>query len=88
MKTELIKANGEVTEITPKNNKTFELEELQKYVGGYIEIVNTNDGRIMVIDEEGKLNNKDENSKATYLFENPFDIIVGDVVVCDSKLID
>ena len=35
----LLRANGMVEEISPKNGNKFELKELQDYVGGYIELV-------------------------------------------------
>jgi hypothetical protein len=34
-----IKADGTVTKVTPATGKKFTLEEMQKFVGGYIEIV-------------------------------------------------
>ena len=85
----LIKANGEETNVLPKNKTDFKLDELQTFVGGIIEIVKTKDGRTMVINEEGKINELPINQKATdiYLHGN-FDFIVGDVVVCNSNEID
>ena len=50
----LLKSNGEETNVLPKNKTDFKLVELQNYVGGLIEIVKTNDGRTMVINEKGK----------------------------------
>ena len=52
----LIKSNGEEINVLPKNKTDFQLTELQTFVGGLIEIVKTNDGRTMVINEEGKIN--------------------------------
>ena len=61
-----IKANSlQGEEIKPKNGKTFTLEEMQKAVGGYIEILHLADGRIMVLNEEGKLNGLETNITAT-----------------------
>ena len=37
----------------PKNDRTFELEEMQEIVGGYIEIIRLNDGRIIIVNEDG-----------------------------------
>lgn len=85
----LIKADGNVQKIEPKNGKTFTLEELQTYVGGYIEIVYTYDRNYMVVDEEGKLKNKRPNIVATGLYEfGRFEMIVGDAVVCPTTMID
>lgn len=84
---QLIKANGEVETIKPKNGTDFSLEELQGYVGGYIEIVQLhkeNTGHIMVVNEEGKLHHLPINHIATALY-GLRDTIVGDVVVCETN---
>lgn len=78
----LYKTDGTQTEVTPKNGKQFTLEELQALVGGYIQVVNTNDRRVMVVDEEGKLKDKPYNQAATRLYKyGTDDRIVGDVVI-------
>lgn len=74
-----IKTNGETIEVEPKNGTDYSLEELQGFVGGYIEIVRIDDERLMVVNEEGKLNELPINSMATYLVR---ELIVGDVLVC------
>jgi len=79
----LIKADGTSTEVTPKNKKDFSLEELQKFVGGYIELCNTSDGRLMVANEEGRMNRLPENKTATALYRHS--VIVGDVLVCKQN---
>ncbi len=84
---QFIRANGEILEAEPKNGTSFELDELQAFVGGWIEIVNTYDGRLMVLDEEGKLKGKSVNEYASQLF-GWRDVIVGDVLVCDVGQID
>ena len=40
---------------TPQHGTTFELEEMQKIVCGYIEIIRLNDDRLMIVNEEGLL---------------------------------
>ena len=47
----LVKENGDKIEIAPANRKMFELEEVQKLVGGYIEIVHLGKGDVMIRDE-------------------------------------
>lgn len=77
-----IKVNGDTEEVTDTS-----LKSLQSLVGGYIEIVPTNDGRLMVVDEEGKLKGKPVNMKATTLTRGivaDSDLIVGDVVVANE----
>lgn len=81
----LIKSGGEKLCITPENGVFFSLIELQKYVGGYIEMLLTNDDRTMIVNEEGRLKKLDINDEATKLIEEK--VIVGDVVVCDWSMI-
>ena len=35
----IIKTDGTIVEVTPQNGTDFQLEELQKIVGGYIEVL-------------------------------------------------
>jgi hypothetical protein len=82
----LIKSNGEEINVIPNNKKDFQLDELQKYVGGFIEVVRTKGNKIMVINEEGKINDLPINQKASQLYQyNEFDFIVGDVLICQSN---
>lgn len=80
-----MKSNGEVQEITPKNGKHFSLDELQGFVEGYIEIVSIGD-KHLVVNEEGKLNGLDINSKATEIFAKHYghiDVIVGNALLAN-----
>lgn len=65
------------------------LAELNGAVDGYIEVVGPlPDGRLMVIDEEGKLKGKSYNGNATELARSRLrrgDVIVGDAVVGTPK---
>ena len=86
----IYKAHGEVIEIEPRNGKDFKLSELQAIVSGYIEIVYLPENKIMIVNEEGKLNGLAINHNATRIFNEAFlpqfyDIICGDVLVCDSN---
>lgn len=82
---QIIKTTGEVIEVKPAKGKTFSLKELQDIVGGFIEIVHLPNMKLMVVNEEGKLNGLPVNHKASDLYP---DIIVGDVLVCDFNQID
>lgn len=79
----------DTVEVQPKNGTDFQLEELQDYIGGYIEIVRLNGDEIMVIDEEGKLKNLPFNVGATLVFNERSgimdDIIVGNALVCKTE---
>ena len=86
----IYKAHGLVIDnFEPKNGKHFSLSELQAIVSGFIEIVYLKDDRLMIVNEEGKLNGLAINHAATSIFLDSFpysfDVIVGDVLVCDSK---
>lgn len=85
----LIKADGTIQEIKPKNGTDFQLEELQIYVDGYIDIVNLHNGKILVINDNGK-NFYPVNHRVTEIAHTnnaifPFDYIAGDVVLCEDE---
>lgn len=88
----LIRADGTKETLLPKNGKTFTLEELQKAVGGRIEIFEARDRRSLICYEESKLDGQPINEAATKLWKygslNPgdwalhtHDFIAGDVLV-------
>lgn len=84
----IYKTNGEVLDIEPKNGTDFQLEELQAIVGGLIQIIEINDTEIMVINEEGKLENIPLNEQATAIYQKQVyegDFIVGDVLICKDE---
>lgn len=87
----IIKTDGTVVETEPKNGTDYSLEELQGIVDGYIECIGSPDRkRVMVLNEEGKLNALPYNHLATEIFNKwgfPNDYIVGDVLVADSDKI-
>ena len=86
----IIYTDKEAEDYTPKNGKTFELDEMQGIVGGYIEIINLKEGRMMIVDEEGKLNNKEVNIPATNILRRDHytaDYIVGTAIVCGADMV-
>lgn len=87
MKAQLIKTNGTETEIEPQDGKFFRLKELQKLVGGYIEVHTLDDGRLIVINEDGLSMGLPQNALATVAAHNLFTTgrgVVGDVVICNN----
>jgi len=56
------------------------LANLQKFVGGYIEVSYAVEGTTMIINEEGKM----QNLKPNFLIRS-FDVIVGDVLFIGSR---
>lgn len=80
-----IPVSGDAREFAPENGKCFNLQELYKKIDcNLIEVVYLPNGLIMIVDEEGRLNQKPINRLATTLVGG---IIVGDVVVCPSKML-
>lgn len=55
------------------------LENLQRFVGGYIEIVHIASDLVLICDEEGRLKNKPYNCT---LLGAPF---VGDIIICGTR---
>ena len=90
MPNEIIRVDGTREPYPPKNGRDYKLPELQKAIGGgFIQVVKTLDGRIMVLDEEGKLKGFPVNPAATALYVHGLlDPIVGDVLVCQDKNIE
>ena len=89
MATRIYHIDGRVQSVTPPNGVHWTLEELQKMVGGYIEICETRDGRYMVINENGKVVQPmlPLNHSATLLYKyGEHDPIVGVAVVVDNRL--
>ena len=88
MKSKLIKTDGTVVPIEPRNGTDFTWDELFCYVGGFIEIVRIGGG-YMVVDDAGKLKCKPVNDVATLicLRHGFLDTIVGDAVYCDTDKI-
>ena len=64
-------------------DKTPTLEECQKFVGGYIQIVMSKDGqKQIVVDEEGLLKHKPINEDAS---EESGTMIVGDAMILSGS---
>lgn len=85
----LIKTDGSKLEIQPQNGLDFQLDELQKFVDGYIEIINLHNGDILVINDNGK-DVLDSNETATEIAHKHnailgWDYICGDVVMCKDE---
>lgn len=86
-----ITVEGSVTETSPLNGKTFELEEAQKMVEGLIEIVYLHGEQIMIVNENGKFG-KRYNPVATAIAHlhgsiTSRDYICGNVVICPSPML-
>lgn len=84
----LIKQDGVLEEITPKDNKKFTLEEAQSLVGGYVQVVRLDRKNILLVNEDGKNLSLEYNEAATILLRKKYrcqDYIVGNVVLCRNN---
>lgn len=92
------KTDGSVLQVEPKNGESFSLEELRGFVGGYIDIQQLPKSKeIMVLNDEGKLAGLPKNDAATAVWKKAYpiadyqlnndELIVGDVLVCASSLV-
>ena len=87
----IIYTDKEAEDYTPKNGKTFALTEMQEIIGGYIGPIRLNDGRMIIVDEDGKSKDKAVNIPATNILRRDHyttDYIVGTAIACDADMID
>ncbi len=76
----VIKPSGEITDVMPKNGSDFSLEEMYALVEcDCIEIVHLHDGKIMIVDEDGRNNRKPPNEIAGNYYK------IGRSSVAESK---
>ena len=77
------------TDIVFFENPIISMKELQEQVKGLFEFIYLPNNMVLVVNEEGKLNNLAKNEIAT-LFISPIlnDIIVGDVLLINNKYIN
>ena len=76
------------TELYVIHDKAPSLEELQKIVGGYIEIVADEFGKQLVVNEEGNILGLDINWVATKEYNDYFGkpgMILGDAVLLEKN---
>lgn len=82
---ELITPDGQTKPFEYAGDKPT-LEELQAIVGGYIQYLPCNDGRMMYINEEGKLQGLEPNEAASRLVTLfPGDAVVGPALVGQTE---
>ena len=77
-----------VKEIQSKEDSPS-LSDAQKFVGGWVEVVQVNDG-VLIIDEEGKLKDKPVNEVASKMYADKYgdeDIIVGDAIYIPNGVV-
>lgn len=88
---QLLRVDGTITPVTLPTNQQAALAELQRLVGGYIEMVKltTEDPRgrwlVLFVDEDGQRNGRVENLLATQLLPEGMNLgwpLLGDAVLC------
>ena len=88
----IIKTDGREQQVRPVNGRQFELGELAEYLGGYANILNLHDGRVMAINPYNAMK-FNVNFQATEIAVEAGvlpdgDILVGDVLICDEKEVE
>lgn len=88
-KATFVPAVGRAKNVLPKDGKTFSLDELQKFVDGYIEILFIGN-KAVVVNDDGWQRNLPVNQVATKMYRNNggASAIVGNVLVCDKNMIE
>ncbi len=84
----IMKADGEVGEIQPKDKKKFTLDELQTLVGGLIEFTPQpikGEDMVLLVNEEGLLKGLEVNMEASNIAGR---LVVGDAVYCNQELVE
>lgn len=87
----IIYTDKETEDYTPKNGKTFGKTEMCGIVEGYIDIIRLNDGRVIIVDSQGKALNKAVNIPATNILRRDHfttNYIVGTAIVCDADMVE
>lgn len=96
-KATLYTTDGHAKEITPANGTDFTLDEMYGYVGDPVEFLALPSGQVMLINEEGKLNDLPKNEQATEIWKREYpieqypdnndELIVGNAIVCDAEMV-
>src|SRR5262245_18141196 len=87
----LIRVDGSEKQVSPQNGRNFTTDELQSYVGGWLDLLKLPSGDCLWLDEEGKMKGKPRNGRATTLGHAcgiaRSDFVVGDVLVTSETAI-
>jgi len=81
----IFKTNGEMVDV--EYNDPIKLEEMQQAVGGYIEPIYLPEGKVMLVNEDGKWTGLEPNLNATAYLKSSMDYF-NDVIVGDALLLD
>lgn len=91
MKNVILFQDGRKAEVKPKDGADeFKFEDLQKIVGGYIQVLYLPDSSIILTDEDGRAKGKKLNEAGTELLagtQYAGQYLVGDVIHCDFSVL-
>ena len=84
----LLPVDGPPVYVSPRTGAMFSLQELQGYVGGFIEAIRLDADQWLIINEEGKLHGLPLNPFATFAYKTlrhaVDDYIVGPAIICTT----
>lgn len=78
----IVEAGNPVIKVVDKFDHS--LENLQEFVGGYIEAIRVNDSITIWINEEGKLQELEPNFYLVNQNRDSYDIVVGDALIAGT----
>lgn len=91
----LITTDAKITIVEPKDGKQFNLEEMQSFVGGTVDIMTLQDFSVIYVNDNGKLEGLPKNAIATEMWKASFPIekyphnndqlIVGNVLLLSKE---
>lgn len=82
----IINTDRSIRKTYPANGKHFELEEMQKIVGGYIEMVQVSDQYVLICNEDGIALKLPHNEDATWVHGGMG--LLGNVLICRRSLLE
>jgi len=87
----LVKPDGYVEPVAPRfGAKAFSLDEVQEYVGGYVQLITVNKNLVLLCNEDGGAQNLPENPEAARTLHKEsgldYGFIVGTVVICHPRM--
>jgi hypothetical protein len=94
MKAIHIKTDRTIKIVEPENGKSFTLKELQEYVGGMVDIQHLPDGRVIYLNDNGKIEGLEKNEIATEIWKRAYpideypdnndELMVGDILLMEK----
>lgn len=90
--TVIVHPDGRTEPAAPADGRYFSLEEMQRIVGGDIEIAAQDDRMVMIVNETGLLDHLPANPTATRIWRGLHpgiaDVVVGTVLFCQQSQLE